>query len=364
MRAVIKASAEAGCRYVEDWPERELRPDEVRIEVQSASVCGTDAEMFDYTPVAEALGLKVPVVLGHEMAGTVVEVGGANEGGPSLGAAVAVESHMGCGRCFFCRSGNAHNCESMDLLGITRDGAFAERVIVPARFCFLLPPEIGIETGALLEPAGSAMHAVLRSGVDLADACVLVTGAGPVGLVLADIARAKGARQVVISEPNQRRRAAAQARGIEAIAPEQDPMEAADSIARTRGGFDVGFECSGASPAFTTQVARVRTEGTVMAVGLAGRSVDLDITGTLIRRGIHLRGSFGRSIWHTWDQLSALVAAGRLDLAGLVSHRLPLDALPQALELMRSEAGKVVLSPNLPSSTAARTSAAASATAG
>lgn len=364
MRAVIKSSADAGCRYVEDWPERQLRPDEVRIEVRFASVCGTDAAMVDYTPVAEALGLKVPVVLGHEMAGTVIEVGGTIEGGPGVGAAVAVETHMGCGRCFFCRSGNAHNCESMDLLGISRDGAFAERVIVPARFCFLLPPEIGLETGALLEPAGSAMHAILRSDVDLAGASVLVTGAGPVGLVLADIARAKGARLVVISEPNPHRRAVAQARGIAAIAPEQDPMEAADSTARTRGGFDAGFECSGASQAFSTQVARVRSEGTVMAVGLIGRPVDLDITGTLIRRGIRLRGSFGRSIWQTWDQLSALVAAGRVDLAGLISHRLPLDALPQALELMREASGKVVLSPTLPPSDAGRASAPAAANAG
>ncbi|WP_052336578.1 zinc-dependent alcohol dehydrogenase [Nocardioides alkalitolerans] len=346
MRAVIKADDGVGCTFVTDRAEPRLRPGQVRLEVGAASVCGTDAEIYRATPAARELGLVFPVTMGHEVAGTVVEVG-PHTAGPSVGTRVAVETHLSCGDCFFCRTGAGHNCRTMSLLGIDVDGAFADRVVVPATSCFAVPDGMDLETAALLEPAGSAMHAVIRAAAPVAGASVLITGAGPVGLVLAQVVAALGARQVVVVEPNGRRRDLVTARGAEAIGTDVHPLDVGDRAVGVRGGFDLGFECSGASAGLGSLVGAVRNEATVVSVGLVNGDFPLAVTRTLITRGLTLRGSFGRSLWTTWDQLSSLVGTGRVDLDSLVTHRLPLSGLPIALDLMRDEAGKVLLLPSL-----------------
>ncbi|MBF4160744.1 zinc-dependent alcohol dehydrogenase [Nocardioides acrostichi] len=360
MRAVVKADERVGCTFVTDRPEPTLGPGQVRIGVGATSVCGTDAEIYHSTTAALELGLTYPVTMGHEVAGTIVEVG-PDTHGLREGMRVAVETHLGCGECFYCRTAAGHNCQAMRLLGIDVDGAFAERVVVPARSCFVLPDEIGLEAAALLEPAGSAMHAVLRCGVPLAGASVLISGAGPVGLVLAQIASAHNARQVVVIEPNGVRRARAEqlGRGVVGLDVQVDPLEWGDLVTANRHGFDVAFECSGALPALTTLVRCVRNEGTVMAVGLVNGEFPLAVTRTLITRGLTLRGSFGRSLWATWDRLSGLVLSGTVDLQQLITHRLPLHELPAALDLMQGDAGKVVLLPSLDTTVTRRHSALA-----
>ncbi|MEQ6900446.1 alcohol dehydrogenase catalytic domain-containing protein [Nocardioides sp. YIM 152588] len=347
MRAVIKAAEGPGCAFVEDRSEPDLLPGQVRLAVAATSVCGTDASIYAHGPAAQALGLRFPVTMGHEVAGTVVEVG-PHTTGPALGARVGVETHLACGHCWACRAGEGHNCADMSLLGVDVDGAFAERVVVPAASCFEVPDEISPETAALLEPAGSAMHAVLRCPQPLAGASVLVSGAGPVGLVLVEIAHAVGAREIVVVEPNPARRRLAVERGATAVDVDADPVAAADRRTRERRGFDVAFECSGVLPALNALVDRVRNEGTLMVVGLAGGDLVLPATRTFITRGLTVKGSWGRSIWRTWEELSALVVAGHVDLDRLVTHRLPLSGLPQALDLMRGDAGKVLLLPSLP----------------
>ncbi|MEO9322753.1 alcohol dehydrogenase catalytic domain-containing protein [Nocardioides sp. C4-1] len=346
MRAVIKAEPGPGCTFVTDRSEPALRPGEVRVEVAATSVCGTDASLYAHGPAAQALGLVLPITMGHEIGGTVVEVGPHTTGVP-LGARVGVETHLACGHCWPCRHGDGHNCAELSLLGVDRDGAFAERVVVPAASCYQVPDEVSLESAALLEPAGSAMHAVLRSPVPLAGSSVLVAGAGPVGLVLVEIAEALGARSVVVSEPNAHRRRLAAERGAVAVDVGDDPVAAADRRTRERGGFDVAFECSGAMPALEAVLGHVRNEGAVMVVGLAPGDLAVPATRTFITRGLTLRGSWGRSIWRTWDELTSLVVAGRVDLDGLVTHRLPLSGLPDALDLMRGDAGKVLLLPSM-----------------
>ncbi len=348
MRAVVKVNEQVGCTFVTDRAEPDLTPGQVRIAVEAVSVCGTDAEIYHSTPAARELGLSYPVTMGHEVAGTVVEVG-PHTVGPAVGTRVAVETHLGCGECFWCHNGAEHNCQDLKLLGVDVDGAFADRVVVPARSCFPLPDGISFEAAALLEPAGSGMHAVLRSGVSLSGASVLITGAGPVGLVLAQIASARGARNVVVVEPNpeRRKRVELQGAGATAIGLEHEPLEVGDRTTRSRGGYDVAFECSGNLQALGALIGAVRTEGAVTAVGLVNGDLPLPVTRTLITRGLTLRGSFGRSLWETWEQLTALVVAGKVGLEQLISHRLPLDGLPTALELMRGDAGKVLLLPQL-----------------
>jgi threonine 3-dehydrogenase len=356
VRAVVKADDNVGCTFVTDCAEPDLKPGQVRIAVEAVSVCGTDAEIYHSTPAAKELGLSYPVTMGHEVAGTVVEVG-PHTVGPTVGTRVAVETHLGCGECFWCHTGSEHNCQSLKLLGVDVDGAFADRVVVPARSCFTLPDDISIEAAALLEPAGSGMHAVLRSGVPLAGASVVITGGGPVGLVLAQIAAAHGARQVVVVEPNPDRRTRVEqhGKGATAIGLEQEPLEAGDRTARSRGGYDVAFECSGSLQALSTLIGAVRTEGTITAVGLVNGDLPLPVTRTLITRGLTLRGSFGRSLWETWEQLTALVVTGEVQLEQLISHRLPLDRLPTALALMQGDAGKVLLLPRLETATVRHT---------
>jgi threonine 3-dehydrogenase len=319
----------------------------VRIEVAAASVCGSDAAFFESGYAGGDVGMTFPRTMGHEVGGVVVEVGPHTDG-IAVGMPIAVETHLHCGECFYCLSGNGHNCARMELLGVTVDGAFAERCVVPARSCFILPDGIDPKVAALLEGAGSAMHGVLRSGINLAGASVLVSGAGPVGLVAAQIAEALGARRVVAVEPNLYRRAMVERFGAVAIGTEADPLEAADPITRARGGFDLALECSGAMPALANALDAVRREATVVAVGLVKGELPLDVSATLISRGISIRGSWGRSIWDTWHRLAALVVTGKVDLEGLITHRLPLSGLPHALDLMRGEAGKVLLDPRLP----------------
>jgi threonine 3-dehydrogenase len=366
MRAVIKAGPEPGCQFVIDRTEPDLRPGEVRVEVAAASVCGTDAALYASGGAGGDLAMSFPRTMGHEVGGTVVEVG-PHTAGPHVGTRVAVETHLHCGECWFCRSGQGHNCAAMGLLGVTVDGAFAERLVVPARSCFPLPDEIDTATAALLESAGSAMHGVLRSGLDLAGSSVLVSGAGPVGLVAAQLARALGARQVVVVEPNEHRRRLATDLGAQAIGPEVDPVEISDRLTRSRGGFDLALECSGAMPALRSAMTAVRREATIVAIGLTKGELPVSVTESLITRGLTLRGSWGRSIWETWDRLAALVVAGSVDLDALVTHRLPISGLPEALELMRGEAGKVLLVPSMadpPTTGALGTSTAEYAAAG
>jgi len=346
MRAVVKTAPGRGCQFVVDRQEADLRAGQVRVEVAAASVCGSDAAFYESGFAAADIDMTFPRTMGHELGGIVVEVG-PDAGGLSVGMPVAVETHLHCGECFNCMTGNGHNCARMELLGVTVDGAFAERLVVPARSCFVLPDGIDPGVAALLESAGSAMHGVLRSGVNLAGASVLVSGAGPVGVVAAQIADALGARQVVMIEPNEYRRGMAEKLGAIGIGPGVDPLEVADATTRARGGFDLALECSGAKPALVTALEAVRREATVVAVGLLKDELPLDVTRTLITRGVTFRGSWGRSLWDTWHRLAALVVTDKVDLEGLITHRLPLNGLPQALELMKGDAGKVLLDPSL-----------------
>lgn len=347
MRAVVKTRPGRGAELRRDVAERDLRAGEVRLQVKAASVCGTDVAVFEDSSSAAELDRTLPLTMGHECSAVVVEVCG-DTGELAVGDRVAVETHIACHDCFQCRTGRAHNCLRMSLLGIQVDGCFAERVVVPASTCFPLPESMSFETAALLEPAGSAMHAVQRSGADLAGSNVMISGAGPIGLVLVQVARASGAHHVLVVEPNEHRRALARQQGAAALAPDDDVVGVAHSLSAHRQGFDVAFECSGAAPALASLLDGVRREATVVSVGLPHRPVEMDVTRYLVKKGLTLRGSFGRQLWQSWETLVALVGAGLVDLDGLVSHRLPLDRFEEAFALVGGDSCKVVLDPTMP----------------
>jgi threonine 3-dehydrogenase len=346
MRAIVKTKPEEGFEYVTDHPEDPVGPGQVRIQVAAASPCGTDRELVRYGPAAEAFGMNLPVVLGHEVSGTVIEVGPGVET-LRVDDRVALESHIACRNCYQCRLGQGHNCLNMALLGLHTDGGFAERVVVSENACYPLPADVALETGALFESAGVAVHATLRSQVNLAGRSVLIAGAGPIGLALVQLANASGARRVVVIEPNAFRRTVAESFGAVALHSDESAVDWCLTDARDRGGFDVGFDCTGAAGALDIVLKSLRREATVVCVGVPRAPFALDITRFVIKQGITVKGSFGRSLWQTWDVLASLVSRGSLDLDALVTHRMGLQDFQNALELQAGDAGKVLLLPSM-----------------
>jgi threonine 3-dehydrogenase len=344
MKAVIKHAAERGIQVRDDWAEPAAGQGQVLLEVAAASLCGTDRELYEWTPSAQAFNLTPPVVLGHEGSGTVLAVGAGVEN-VTPGDRVALESHLICGRCYPCRTGSAHTCERTGILGMHIDGVFAERVAVPANICVPLPESVSLETGALLESAGVAMHAVQRSGNAVAGQYVLVNGCGPVGLVIAQIALALGAAAVVAVEPNPFRRKQAESIGAQVLDPSDDVVGVCRDLAGRRGGFDVAFEVSGVRGVLPPLLEALRREATLVTVGHPSEPAAIDIASFVNKKGITLRGIFGRRLWDTWEQLLLLLQSGRIDLDWLITHRLPLDEADAAVELLTGDAGKVLLVP-------------------
>ncbi len=346
MKAVIKPSQTRGIEVRKDWAEPTAGPGEVLLDIAAASLCGTDRELYEWTPSAQAFNLRPPVVLGHEGSGTVLAVG---EGVTSVavGDRVALESHLVCNACYPCRTGSAHTCERTRILGMHIDGVFAERVTVPEGICVRLPDNVSLETGALLESAGVAMHAIQRSGYAVAGQSVLVNGCGPVGLVTAQIALAMGAAHVVAVEPNPFRRKQAESIGATVIDPHGDVVSHCMDLAGARGGFDVAFEVSGVRGVLPTLLDALRREATLVTVGHPSEPAPINIAAHVNKKGITLRGIFGRRLWDTWEQLLLLLESGRLELDWLVTHRLPLDDADEAIELLTGDAGKVLLVPSL-----------------
>jgi threonine 3-dehydrogenase len=324
---------------------------EVVVRIEAASVCGTDREVVEWSPAAEAFGLRFPVVLGHEGAGPVVAVG-PDVDGLREGDRVALESHLACGTCYPCRTGDGHECAATGILGMHLDGVFAEYVAVPANLCYPLPHGVDSEVGALLEPAGVAWHAIGRGAMAAAGGTVLVSGCGPVGLVVVQLSMLLGATTVIAVEPNPYRRGLAAALGATAVGPDADVVDLARTATGRRGGVDVAFEVSAAPGVLPTLFEAVRREGTVVTVGHPARPQEIDVAAHVNKKGVTLRGVFGRRLWDTWERMGPLVSSGRLDLSWLVTHRMGLDELPAAIDLLSGEAAKVLLLPSGPGASA------------
>jgi len=346
MRAILKTSAERGATFTADAEHPKALPGMVVLEIGAASLCGTDRELYEWTPSAQAFNLNLPVVLGHEGAGTVVEVG-AGVSNLKVGDRVALESHLACGQCFACRTNSAHTCEKTKILGMHFDGVFAEYTAVPAEICVPLPADLSLESGALLEATGVAVHAIQRADYSVAGGSVLVSGAGPVGLAAIYLSMHLGASHVVAVDPNPFRRAQAEQLGAIALDPSDNVVKRCRELAGRRGGFDVAFECSGAPGTLDTLFQAVRREATVVTVGHPSRSSQIDVAAYINKKGITLRGIFGRRLWETWEQSLQLLDSGRVELDWLVTHRMRLDQVDEAIELLTGDACKVLLVPSL-----------------
>ncbi|PYO43019.1 MAG: L-threonine 3-dehydrogenase [Gemmatimonadetes bacterium] len=339
MQAIVKQKRAPGLT-VTSVPKPSPGPGEVLIAVRHAGVCGTDVHIADWNAWAEGR-IKPPVVVGHEFAGEIVAVGDAVSELKS-GQLVTAEGHIVCGHCLQCRTGNSHICRNTRIIGVDRDGAFAEYIAMPATN--VLPLD-GIPTtvGAVMDPMGNAFHTVLSA--EIPGSTVLVVGCGPIGCFAVGIARAAGAAKVIASDVNATRLELARRMGahVTVNAATDDVVRAV--LDETAGeGTDVVCEMSGVPSALHQAFAAVRMGGRVQLLGLPKGQVPIDFANEIIFKGITVYGVIGRKMYETWHQMRRYLSAGLLDPRPVITHQYPLAKIDEALAAIRSgNAGKIIL---------------------
>jgi threonine 3-dehydrogenase len=313
----------------------------VLIAVETASVCGTDLHIYHWDEWAQNR-IKPPYIPGHEFCGTVAAVGDLVHG-LALGDFVSAEMHIACGHCLQCRTGQAHVCQFVKILGVDGDGAFADYVRIPAANVWKLSPQIPREYGSLFDPFGNAVHTALSGPI--AAQTVAVTGCGPIGLFSIAIAKACGAARVFAIEPNAKRRELAQRMGADVLLdPSAEDVDAKVKAATGGNGVDVLLEMSGHPAAIRQGFGLLRNGGRASLLGLPSKPFELDIANAIIFKGATVHGINGRKMYETWFQAEALMRDPRVDMSPVITHRLPLARFDEAMKLLESgEASKILL---------------------
>lgn len=327
-----------------DVPVPDVGPGEVLVEVKATSICGTDVHIYDWDPWA-AEHVITPLTVGHEFCGIVVKHGaGVTE--PALGELVSVESHVVCGVCASCRTGHGHLCPNTKILGVHRDGAYADYVVVPADNAWPDPPDMPYSVASLQENFGNAVHTATVPHV--AGRKVLVTGMGPVGIMAMETARALGARAVYVTDVSAYRLDLATKLGADVAVNAASEDVVARLFEETAGeGVDVLLEMSGAASAIDQGFTVLKPGGEAALLGLTSRPIEFDLDDHVIFKGATVYGIVGRRLWETWFEMRGLIRAGAVDLAPIVTHRFALEDYDEAFRLMKSgECGKIVLFPN------------------
>ncbi len=338
MKALIKSRAEPGI-WLEEIPDPVVGPNDVLIAVRRSSICGTDIHIYDWNEWAQT-AIQVPLTIGHEFMGTIVEVGSEVEAYVP-GDRVSAEGHVTCGYCRNCRAGRRHLCIHAVGIGVQRDGGMAERIVVPASNIFRLPDEIGDDLGAILDPFGNATHTALS--FDLVGEDVLITGAGPIGIMACRIARFVGARHIVITDVNEYRLELARNMGATvALNVRKSSIEETMQTLGMTEGFDIGFEMSGAPGALDDLIEHMHHGGKIALLGLPSEPISTDWT-EIIFKGLTLKGIYGREMFETWYKMASMLQSG-LEIGPIITHHLPYADYLDAFEIMRSgESGKVML---------------------
>ena len=338
MRALVKAKPEAGI-----WLERTRKPEighnDVLIKVNRTAICGTDIHIYQWDDWAQKT-IPVPMAVGHEVSGEIVETG-IEVSGYEIGDRVSAEGHVTCGVCRNCRAGRRHLCRSAVGIGVNRPGAFAEYIAVPAFNIFKLPDVVTDDMAAILDPFGNATHTALS--FDLVGEDVLITGAGPIGVMAAAIARFAGARHVVVTDINDYRLGLARKMGatVALNASEGSIDQVMQDLGMTEG-FDIGMEMSGNPAAFRDLLRTMHHGGKVSLLGIPPGEMAIDWN-EIIFKGLIVKGIYGREMFETWYKMSSMLQSG-LDLDPIITHRFPVDDYQDAFELMASgQSGKIIL---------------------
>ena len=322
-----------------------IGPGEVLIKVRATSICGTDLHIYQWDDWAKARVNNLPLIQGHELFGEVVSIG-SEANNLSIGDRVAAESHVVCGLCDLCQTGQAHLCRQTKILGVDRNGCFAEFVSIPAINARPVPDGLPVDVAVLMENFGNAVHAA--ETVDIMNRTVLITGCGPVGCMAAAVCRADQAEKIFASDISQYRLDLAEQMGAHQTILAQD-----DNLIRTiqkaTGGLgvDVLIEMSGAIQAIQDGLSWVKPGGHMVLLGLPSRSLDINLSNQIIFTGLTIHGVVGRRLWQTWDRVTELLDSKSVDLKPIVTHRLKLSEIDQGFSIMKSkQSGKIVLYPD------------------
>ena len=340
MRALAKLEAREGIWRTEA-PRPTIGPNDVLIRITNTSLCGTDVHIYNWDAWSQRT-IPVPLITGHEYVGVIEEIG-AEVAGLAPGDRVSGEGHITCGHCRNCRAGRRHLCRNTLGVGVQRQGAFADYLALPASNAFKLPDSIPDEVAAILDPLGNAVHTALA--FDLVGEDVLITGAGPIGLMASAVARFVGARHIVVTDVNPDRLALAPTMGatraVNVSPGGEDLRQVMGELGMTEG-FDVGLEMSGAPAAYRQLLETSIHGGKLALLGIPSQEVPVDFN-QVIFKGLTLQGIYGRQMFETWYKMINLLEAG-LDVTPVITHSFPMESYQEAFDIMRAgSSGKVIL---------------------
>jgi len=343
MLAVVKPEAAPGAEIREVKVPAFGRSD-VLVKVKMASICGTDLHIYNWDRWAQGR-IHPPLIPGHEFCGEVAAFG-AEVTSVREGDFVSAEMHVACGKCLQCRTGEAHICQNVKIIGVDTNGAFAEYVVIPESNIWKLDPAIPHEYASILDPLGNAVHTVMAG--EIAAKTVAVTGCGPIGLFAIAVARAVGATSVFALEVNEhRRKIAREMKADYVLDPSQENAKAV-VMEKTGGlGVDVVLEMAGHPDSIRTAFDIVRRGGRISLLGLTSKPISLNFSEDIIFKGITVQGINGRRMYQTWYQMTALLKAGKLDLHPVITDRIPMKDFSKAMtRLQTGEASKILIYPN------------------
>ncbi|RFU71365.1 L-threonine 3-dehydrogenase [Peribacillus saganii] len=342
MKAVVKHHSGFGAEMqMVDIPQ--IKEGEVLIKVKATSICGTDVHIYSWDEWSQSR-VNPPYVFGHEFSGEVVEVG-SNVTSVQCGDFVSAETHLVCGTCPQCLTGQFHICKNTKIIGVDTNGCFAEYLTLPAGNLWKNPKEMPFNVASVQEPMGNAVHTVLSG--EVAGKIVAVIGCGPIGIMAVGVAKAAGAAQIIALDLNDYRLGLAKKMGATSVinSKNQNPLETVSRL--THGnGVDVVCEMSGHAVAIDQGFKMVTNGGRVSILSLPVRPVQIDVTNDIVFKGITVKGITGRLIFKTWQQVSSLLASGQVDLTPMITHHFPLEEFKTGFDLMlKGECGKVILHP-------------------
>ena len=338
MKALVKKEAKQGL-WLEDVPEPEVGINDVLIKVKRTAICGTDMHIYNWDSWAQKT-IPVPMTVGHEFVGEIVEVG-SNVNDFNAGQIVSGEGHVVCGRCRNCMAGRRHLCAHTSGVGVDRAGSFAEFLSLPMSNVWEHRAGIDLDIAALFDPLGNAVHTALQ--YDLLGEDVLITGAGPIGVMAAAVCKHAGARHVVITDINSKRLELASKLGATRVVnvTQEKIQDVMTELGMTEG-FDVGLEMSGNPSAFRDLLASMCHGGKVSILGIPSEEVAIDWN-VVVFNMLTLKGIYGREMYETWYKMSVMIENG-LDVSPVITHRMPYTEFQQGFDLMNSgEASKVIL---------------------
>ena len=338
MKALVKREAKPGI-WLADVPEPQVGINDVLIRVKKTGICGTDVHIYKWDAWAQKT-IPVPMVVGHEFVGEIVAVG-ANVADFHPGEIVSGEGHVVCGRCRNCLAGRRHLCAHTQGVGVNRPGAFAELLVLPMSNVWLHEPEIELDVASIFDPFGNAVHTALS--FELLGEDVLITGAGPIGVMAAGVARHAGARYVVVTDLNPYRLELARKMGATlAIDPRETDLAQAQKKLGMREGFDVGLEMSGNPAAFRSLLENMAHGGKIAMLGIPEKEMAIDWN-LVIFNMLTIKGIYGREMYETWYKMTVMLQSG-LDIRPVITHRFHYTEFQQGFDVMLSgQCGKVVL---------------------